>query len=38
MKVSELKNLLEEKNIPYKSSDKKEDLIELLKKEGQSND
>ncbi|WP_439822939.1 HeH/LEM domain-containing protein [Enterococcus faecalis] len=38
MKVSELKNLLEQKNIPYKSSDKKEDLIELLKKEGQSND
>ncbi|WP_258151525.1 HeH/LEM domain-containing protein, partial [Enterococcus faecium] len=30
MKVSELKHLLDEKNISYKSSDKREDLIALL--------
>ncbi|MBO1101390.1 HeH/LEM domain-containing protein [Enterococcus hirae] len=30
MKVSELKQQLDERNIPYKSSDKKEDLLALL--------
>ncbi|HGF8314840.1 TPA: HeH/LEM domain-containing protein [Enterococcus faecium] len=30
MKVSELKRQLDEQNIPYKSSDKKEDLLNLL--------
>ncbi|HFC9359825.1 TPA: HeH/LEM domain-containing protein, partial [Enterococcus hirae] len=30
LRVSELKHLLDEKNISYKSSDKREDLIALL--------
>ncbi|EOS7735917.1 hypothetical protein I6I80_00700 [Enterococcus hirae] len=30
MRVSELKHFLDEKNISYKSSDKREDLIALL--------
>ena len=36
LRVSELKHLLDEKNISYKSSDKREDLIALLEeaKEG----